>query len=71
MLGLHGEITAIALCHVGVMVRRKDSGTATLLRRVDSRVLLRWIHPPELVIMVLAQVSIIFLYMILGVLTIL
>ena len=60
MLGQHGEITAIALCRVGVMVLRKDSGTATLLRRVDSRVLLRWIHQPELVIMVLAQVRILF-----------
>ena len=60
MLGQHGEITAIALCRVGVMVLRKDSGTATLPGRVDSRVLLRWIHRPELVIMALAQVDIVF-----------
>ena len=60
MLGQRGELTAIALCRVGVMVLRKDSGTATLPGRVDSRVLLRWIHQPELVIMVLAQVRILF-----------
>ena len=60
MLGQHGEITVIALCRVGVMVRRKDSGTATLLRRVDFRVLLRWTHQPDLVTMALAQVYIVF-----------
>ena len=60
MLGQHGGITAIALCRVGVMVRRKDSGTATLLRRVDFRVPLRWTHQPDLVTMALAQVYIVF-----------